>query len=862
MSVSPLGQPLTVASVGPLESSRSLARAENGNFVVVWDSHDPNTAGVYAAVYNPDGSLRVQVQIDNDPGDYQATVAMDGFGDFAVAWAYDDKEILVQQLDDNGNFVGHFDVVASAYTDFNPSVALNDNQQLVVAYDQIVPGQDGTTVNLWCQQGADNPGHVFGGATTGGDPQPSVALNENNQGVLAYAQADATGDEMMTFFSFTPQQGILGGRGLTHTAGPEGDYQDSNPAVAINNNGTMLIAYTNTFFVGGGPNGTVADSQVEVVRYAWDYTELGDQRVLAVQSNPKFTEFPEFSWQYRPSAALDSAGDFVVTATQDLYQTNRLLLTTNLVSTSVVGQLFAADGSAISAMFGVGSVADNPAVHKQDLSSVAMDGAGNFVVAYQDTQPASNTLMAVRFAFSHASHGPGGNNGFVGGQDQTITFDAPPDATYGDAPITLDGTASSGLPVSYQVLSGPATVQGDVLTITGAGTVMVEASQVGDGVNFSAAAPVDQSFTVNPAQLTVTADDQTRLVGQADPVFTATITGFVNGDTLDTSGVTGAAAFASDDTADSPAGTYTITPTQGTLTAANYTFTFVVGTLTVNPAPLATQTITFGALSDATYGDAPITLNATADSGLPVSYQVLSGPATLQDNVLTITGVGVVTVEASQPGDGVNFGPAAPVDQSFTGNQAMTTVALRASARSAAAGQVVTFMATVASQNPGAGVPDGMVTFMDGSNVLGTADLTNGVASFQNANLGAGSHHITAVYDGSDNFMGSDSAAVTETIKRAATRVSLTSSARTAALGHKIELTARISVAGTAVVSPGGTVVFKDGRTVLGKATVINGVAILDVTTLKHGKHSITAVYSGDADFLGSNSAVLTETIR
>ena len=36
-------------------------------------------------------------------------------------------------------------------------------------------------------------------------------------------------------------------------------------------------------------------------------------------------------------------------------------------------------------------------------------------------------------------------------QPQTITFDALPDATYGDAPITLTATASSGLPVSYGV---------------------------------------------------------------------------------------------------------------------------------------------------------------------------------------------------------------------------------------------------------------------------------------------------------------------------------------------------------------------------------------------------------------------------
>jgi hypothetical protein len=278
-------------------------------------------------------------------------------------------------------------------------------------------------------------------------------------------------------------------------------------------------------------------------------------------------------------------------------------------------------------------------------------------------------------------------------------------------------------------------------------------------------------------------------------------------------------------------------------------------------ATLTAQVITFGALPDATYGGAPITLGATADSGLPVSYQVLSGPATVQGSILTITGVGVVTVEASQPGDGVNFDAATPVEQSFMVNQAATLVALHASARSAAAGQMIAFTATVAAQNPAAGAPDGMVTFMDGGNVLGTATLTNGVAMLRSAKLGAGTHHVTAVYDGSDIFMGSTSTAVTETIHRAATKTVLTSSARTALHGQTIELTARITAVGAAV-SPSGTVTIKDGATVLGKVVVVNGVAVLDIATLKRGKHSITAIYSGDPDFLASNSTSSSVTIK
>src|SRR5206468_12908216 len=75
----------------------------------------------------------------------------------------------------------------------------------------------------------------------------------------------------------------------------------------------------------------------------------------------------------------------------------------------------------------------------------------------------------------------------------------------------------------------------------------------------------------------------------------------------------------------------------------------------------ASQTITFGPLPNKTYGDPPQTLNATASSGLAVSFSIVSGPATVSGNTLTITGAGAVTVRASQSGD-TNWNAAPPVD--------------------------------------------------------------------------------------------------------------------------------------------------------------------------------------------------------
>jgi hypothetical protein len=86
---------------------------------------------------------------------------------------------------------------------------------------------------------------------------------------------------------------------------------------------------------------------------------------------------------------------------------------------------------------------------------------------------------------------------------QTITFPNPGPQTDGVAPITLTATASSGLAVSYQVTSGPATVSGSTLTITGVGSVTVLAMQGGNSV-YAEATPVSVTFTVSPILLTLT----------------------------------------------------------------------------------------------------------------------------------------------------------------------------------------------------------------------------------------------------------------------------------------------------------------------------------------------------------------------
>lgn len=78
---------------------------------------------------------------------------------------------------------------------------------------------------------------------------------------------------------------------------------------------------------------------------------------------------------------------------------------------------------------------------------------------------------------------------------QTISFDAPGDQSLSAGSLTLTATASSGLPVTFELVTGPASLDGTIVTFTGTGVVTVRALQAGNAT-YNAAASVERSFTI------------------------------------------------------------------------------------------------------------------------------------------------------------------------------------------------------------------------------------------------------------------------------------------------------------------------------------------------------------------------------
>jgi hypothetical protein len=109
---------------------------------------------------------------------------------------------------------------------------------------------------------------------------------------------------------------------------------------------------------------------------------------------------------------------------------------------------------------------------------------------------------------------------------------------------------------------------------------------------------VNGTLTVNPAPLTATAANCQRAYGSTNPVLTANYSGFVNQD--NGSVLIGAPALSTVAATNSPVGSYPILISQGSLSAANYSFVLSNGVLTVTPAPVAGQVTVADKIYDGT----------------------------------------------------------------------------------------------------------------------------------------------------------------------------------------------------------------------------------------------------------------------
>jgi len=373
-------------------------------------------------------------------------------------------------------------------------------------------------------------------------------------------------------------------------------------------------------------------------------------------------------------------------------------------------------------------------------------------------------------------------------------------------------------------------------------------------------------LVINKAPLTVTANIASRVYGAPNPTLIASITGFVNGETI--SVVSGAPSLTTTAISTSPVGTYPITAAAGTLAATNYSFTsFVNSILTITQAN--TLTTLTSSVNPSVLGQS-VTLTATViaispGTGTPgssVSFyndkplgtvNVVGGQAVLTTTELAL---GTNTLRADYSGD-TNYAAS-----SGTWTQTVNTPALQINTSSLSSGIVGTAYSQqlTASNNVGS-----CIWSKVGGSLPGGLSLVQSTGVIYGTPTASGT--FTATFKVTDSV---SSATKTLSITIVTpdprvTKTTVTSSYNPSVTGQSVTFVATVTSYGGI---PTGSVTFKDTYngvvTTLGTVSLNkSGKATLVTTGLKTaGVHSITATYAGSKSFNSSLSDALLQTVN
>jgi hypothetical protein len=331
---------------------------------------------------------------------------------------------------------------------------------------------------------------------------------------------------------------------------------------------------------------------------------------------------------------------------------------------------------------------------------------------------------------------------------QSINLTSIGSKTVSDVPFQPNATATSGLQVAF-TSSNPAVavIVNNNITMVGVGTTVITASQ-GGNASYYAAPEVTNTLTVGMADQVITFDPlPTKSFGDAAFTLHASAS----------SGLAITYSSSNQSVASISGSTVTIMAVGNTVITASQT-----GNANYNAAAsvqntlnviIANQTITFGPLATKTFGDAAFTLQASASSGLPITYYS-SNPllASISGSIVTVLGAGLVTITASQDGN-AGYLAASDVQQILNINKLTQNIAFNVL-------PVKTFGDTPFALN--AKASSNLQVNYTSSDLL-VATISGNTITI----TGAGTSVITASQDGDSNYSAANPVSQTFTVSKA-----------------------------------------------------------------------------------------------
>jgi sugar lactone lactonase YvrE len=612
----------------------------------------------------------------------------------------------------------------------------------------------------------------------------------------------------------------------------------TNPqGVAVDTVGNVYVAGNNQvveYPVGGGSpipmgSGYANPSSVALDASGAAYVaDPGNSRIVRVSAGGISQANMAVTGLISPrSVTVDAAGSLYITDTSSVYEVNRTqavplaFATTNVGSTSAPqtvtvsnagNQLLTMSNLAITANF-----VQVPSGGTDCASSAQLSSGGQCLVATEFAPTTSGSLTgtltlsdsALNTASTQAVQLAGGGAQAA----QTITFAAIPPQTYGGGAVPLNATASSSLPVSFSVTSGPATVSGNLLIVTGVGSVTVQASQAGNA-GYAPATPVAQTFVVNPAATTIT-------WGAPTPITYGTALGAPQLNA--TANVPGSFVYSPPAGAVLGAGSQTLSVSFTPTDSADYNSSSGSVTLQVNPAA---TTVTWAQPAPITYGTAlgATQLNATANVPGSFLYAPPSG---------TVLNAGSQTLS-------VTFTPTDGTDYSSS-NGAVTLQVNPAS-------QVITFTQNAPAVAPyntsftvaataSSGLPVSFISSGVCSNVGGAFTITSG----------SGTCTVTALQSGNSNYLAAPTVKEVVTAAKATPTVTFTG----APVSAPYQSTFTVTATANSGVTPAITT---------NSACSISGTTV--TMTSGTGKCTVTAKWAATAYFLAASASQTTTAVK
>ena len=629
-------------------------------------------------------------------------------------------------------------------------------------------------------------------------------------------------------------------------------------SLAVDATGNLYVAGNNQVaeypFGGGSPiligSGYASPNAVAVDASGALYVaDSGNARIVRVAAGgaPQ-SNLPITGLANPKDVALDAAGNVYVADSNSVYKLNRtqaaplVFATTNAGSDSAPQTLTVSDAGNQTLTFSNLAVPTNflqVASGGTDCASTTQLSSGKQCLVAIEFAPTASGVLAGTLTLSNNALNNSASSQTVqlsgtgaGGQStQTITFPGIPNQTYGGPPLTLNASASSGLPVSYAVTSGPATVSGNLLTINGVGSVTVQASQSGNA-EYEPATPVAQTFSVNPAGQTIAFTQNAPASAPYNGSFTVAASA--------TSALP--VSFSGSGSCTNVGATFTMTNSSGTCTitasqAGNGDYLAAQNVTESTTATKAAPTVTFtGAPATAQY-QSTFTVVATTNSGVTATISP-SGVCSINGTTVTMTS-GTGTCGLTAKWVATKYFLAASATQSTTAAKQPSTI----------------------TWNTPSPITYG--TALSGTQLDPTANVAGSFIYSPSAGtvLTAGTHKLSTDFTATlSQDYAAASAQVSLVVNKTATTTIITSnSPNPSTVGQAVSVQFSVTPA-SGYGTPTGHVTVNASTGENCTATLTAGTGVCSLTFNSTGSRTLSASYAGDGNDSTSVSSAVTQT--